>query len=162
MTRRQSRQREKACSRLYLPQASTLITSVLTFHLDGVFASPLASSGLVPGAVGLVDVGDLGNQRIVGVGVGQHGADRQEDWDKLVRRLELTCNEGVLTFRDGQSRAPLVSQDVQADAAARVDVGVVDAGGEVDLGRLEGVVGREVDGEEENTAGVWEIGRAHV
>ena len=59
-----------------------------------------------------------------------------------------------LTFRDGQGGAPLVSQDVQADAAVRVDVGVVDAGGEVDLGRLEGVVGREVDGEEEDTSGV--------
>jgi DNA relaxase NicK len=32
---------------------------------------------------------------------------------------------------------------------------VVDASGEVDLGRLKGVVGREVDGEEEDTARVW-------
>jgi hypothetical protein len=42
-------------------------------------------------------------------------------------------------------RAPLVSQNVQADAAVGVDVWVVDAGGEVDLRGLEGVVGREVD-----------------
>ena len=49
------------------------------------------------------------------------------------------------TFADGQSRAPLVSQNVQADAAVGVDVGVVDAGGEVDFRGLEGVVGREVD-----------------
>lgn len=63
----------------------------------------------------------------------------------------------MLTFRDGQSRAPLVSQDVQTDAAVGVDVGVVDASGEVDLGRLEGVVGREVNGKEEDTARVWGV-----
>jgi len=32
---------------------------------------------------------------------------------------------------------------------------VVDSGGEVDLGWLEWVVGREVDGEEEDTSRVW-------
>ena len=50
------------------------------------------------------------------------------------------------TFADGQSRAPLIPQDVQTDAAVGVDVGVVDPCGEVDLRGLEGVVGREVDG----------------
>ena len=54
------------------------------------------------------------------------------------------CNS--LTFRYCQSGTPLISQNIQADAAVRVDVGVVDAGGEVDLGRLEGIVCREVDG----------------
>lgn len=39
----------------------------------------------------------------------------------------------------------MVSQDIETDAAVGVDVGVVDAGGEVDLGRLERIVGREVD-----------------
>lgn len=39
----------------------------------------------------------------------------------------------------------MVPQDVETDTAVRVDVGVVDAGREVDLGRLEGIVGREVD-----------------
>ena len=59
------------------------------------------------------------------------------------------------TFRDGQSGAPLVAENVQADAAVRVDIGVVDAGGEVDLGGLEGVVGGEVYRKEEDTARVW-------
>jgi hypothetical protein len=59
------------------------------------------------------------------------------------------------TLGDGERRAPLVPQDVQADGAVAVDVGVVDAGGEVDLRRLEGVVCGEVDCEEEDTAGVW-------
>lgn len=59
-----------------------------------------------------------------------------------------------LTFGDGQSRAPLVPQDVQTDTAVAVDVGVVDAGGEVDFWRLEGVVCGEVDCEEEDAARV--------
>ena len=58
------------------------------------------------------------------------------------------------TFRNRERRAPLVPQYVQADAAVAVDVGVVDAGGEVDLRRLEGVVCWEVYREEEDTAGV--------
>ena len=49
----------------------------------------------------------------------------------------------------------MISENVQTDTAVAVDVGVVDAGGEVDLGRLERVVCGEVDGEEEDTAGVW-------
>lgn len=59
------------------------------------------------------------------------------------------------TLADGERRTPLVSQNVQTDASVRVDVGVVDTGGEVDLRGLERVVGREVDCEEEYTAGVW-------
>jgi hypothetical protein len=59
------------------------------------------------------------------------------------------------TLANGKSGAPLVSQNVEADAAVGVDVGVIDAGGEVDLRGLERVVGGEVDREEEDTAGVW-------
>lgn len=61
------------------------------------------------------------------------------------------------TFGDGQSWRPLVTQDVQANAAVAIDVGVVDAGGEVDLGRLEGVVCGEVNGEEKYTSGVGRV-----
>lgn len=68
---------------------------------------------------------------------------------------DTRCDE--LTFGDCESRAPLVPQDVQTDAAVRVDVGVVDTGGEVDLWGLEGVVGREMDVEEENATGVWRV-----
>ena len=38
---------------------------------------------------------------------------------------------------------------------------MVDAGGKVDLGRLEGVVGGEVDVEEEDAAGVGGFVRSH-
>lgn len=70
-------------------------------------------------------------------------------------RLDKSCRErGGLAFADRQSRAPLVSKNVQADAAVGVDVGVVDASGEVHLRGLEGVVCREVDGQEEDTTRV--------
>ena len=83
--------------------------------LTGILASPLPSVCLVAGSVCLVGVCDLGNERIVGVGVSQHGADRQQD------------------LGDCESWRPLIPQDIQADAAVAVDVGVVDSGCEVDL-----------------------------
>ena len=61
------------------------------------------------------------------------------------------------TFGDSQRGAPLISQNIQADAAVGVDIGVVDAGREVDLWWLERIVGREVNGEEENASGVGRI-----
>lgn len=61
------------------------------------------------------------------------------------------------TFGNSQGRRPLVSQDVKANAAIAVDIGVVDASSEVDLGRLERVVCWEVDGEEEDTPGIWRV-----
>ena len=63
----------------------------------------------------------------------------------------------IHTFRNGQCWAPLVPQDVQANRAVRVDVRVVDLCGEGDLGRLEGVVGGEGDGEEEDAAGIRRV-----
>lgn len=47
--------------------------------LDGVLPGPLPGGGLVAGAVGLVDMCDLGYERVVGVGVCEHGANGEED-----------------------------------------------------------------------------------
>jgi hypothetical protein len=46
--------------------------------LDGVLPGPLPGGGLVASAVGLVDMCDLGDKRVVGVGVCEHGADGEE------------------------------------------------------------------------------------
>lgn len=110
---------------------------------DSVLASPFTGCRLVAGAIRLIDVGNLRNKRVIRVGVCEHGADRKQN------------------LRNGEGRAPLVPQDIQTDTSVRVDVGVVNASGEVNLGRLERVVGREVDGEEENTSGVWRVARTH-
>lgn len=83
--------------------------------------------------------------------------------DKRTAKQTLACAQGGIcgykkcmshTFRDCQRRAPLVSQNVEANAAVGVDVGVVDASCEVNFRGLERIVGREVDGEEENTTRV--------
>lgn len=62
------------------------------------------------------------------------------------------------TFRDGKSGRPLIPQDVKADAAVGVDVGVVDTSGKVHLRGLERVVGRECNAQEEYARRVWAVG----
>lgn len=58
--------------------------------LDGVLPGPLPGGGLVAGAVGLVDVRDLRHQRVIGVGVCEHGANGKEHYHVLViRRYEF-------------------------------------------------------------------------
>eukprot|EP00192_Tetraselmis_astigmatica_P015873 CAMPEP_0117665916 /NCGR_PEP_ID=MMETSP0804-20121206/10079_1 /TAXON_ID=1074897 /ORGANISM="Tetraselmis astigmatica, Strain CCMP880" /LENGTH=93 /DNA_ID=CAMNT_0005473389 /DNA_START=383 /DNA_END=664 /DNA_ORIENTATION=- len=79
---------------------------------------------------------DAAHQRVLGIGVCQEGADGEED------------------FRDGQGRAPLILEDVQADLPIVVDVAVVDARPKGDLWRLERVVCWEVDVEEKHASAV--------
>ena len=102
----------------------------------GVLAGPLTGGSLVLGAVALVDVGDVGDEGVVGVGIGQERGDGEQD------------------LADGKGRAPLVLEDVQADATVGVDVGVVDFSDELHLGRLERVIAREVDVQEEHATHV--------
>ena len=84
----------------------------------------------------VVDIlrGDAADQGVTGVTVRQQRADGEQD------------------LGDGQGRAPLVLQDVQANHALAVHIAVVDPCPELDLGRLEGVICREVDVEEEHAA----------
>jgi len=76
--------------------------------------------------------GDRAHQRIAGVAIGQQGADREEN------------------LGDGESRGPLVLEDVETDDALGVDVAVVDASSELDFGWFEGVLRGEVDVQEED------------
>jgi len=84
-------------------------------------------------------MGNLGDKRIIGIGISQHGADGQQN------------------FRDGEGRRPLIPQNVKTDAAIGIDIGVVDTSGKVDLWRLERVVGRECDAQEEHAGRVWAV-----
>jgi len=99
----------------------------MTSQLHGVLLGPLLGHLHVLSVVALEDARDLGHQRVVGVGVAQERADGQQN------------------LADGESRRPLGSENVQADAAVRVDVRVVDLGSEAHLGRLERVVSGEVN-----------------
>ena len=47
-------------------------------YLDGVLPSPFPRCRFVPRTVGLVNMGDLGYQRIIRVGVCEHGADGEQ------------------------------------------------------------------------------------
>jgi len=62
--------------------------------LDGVFSGPFPRSGFVPCAVSFVDVGDLGDEWVVGIWIGEHGADGKED------------------FGDSQGGAPLITKNI--------------------------------------------------
>ena len=55
----------------------------------------------------------------------------------------------------------MVLQDIEADASVRMDVTVVNSRGEGHLRWLEGIVGREVNAEEEDASGVWRVIRSH-
>jgi hypothetical protein len=101
-------------------------------------------------------VRNLRHQWIVGVRVGEHRADREQDWrildtDPYVRTIEPT-------FRDGKCWRPLISQNVKTNTAVGIDVGVVDASGEVNLRRLEWIVGGKCDTQEKYAGGVWAVG----
>jgi hypothetical protein len=90
------------------------------------FASVLLSKipGLVEGGhlIGLPVLGGLVVQRVVGVGRGQQTLNRQKHRSYL------------------QGRRPVLLQDVEADSAQVVDVGVIDLGVEDNLGWAHRVV----------------------
>lgn len=68
---------------------------------------PSASRLLIVGPLGLVEVRDLEDERVVGVGVGEEREDGEED------------------LRDGQCGAALLLGDVKANAVIRVDARMV-------------------------------------
>lgn len=80
-----------------------------------------------------------GYQRVIRIGVAEQATDGEED------------------FGHGEGRGPLRAQDVQADCAVAVDVGVVYASGECKFRGFEWVVRGEVDVEEEHPALKWGV-----
>lgn len=116
------------------PAPSKPLKETVWYCLDGVLAGPFPSGRLVPGPVGLVHVRNLRHKGIIGVRVCQHRTDRKQN------------------FGNSQSRAPLISENIEANAAVAVNVGVVDSGREVDFRGLERIIRRELDLQEENTS----------
>ena len=72
-----------------------------------ILLGPRPCRFLVTASLVLVNVSNLRDKRVIGVGVREEGGDREKD------------------LRDGQSRAPLLLEDVKADAAIGVYVRVV-------------------------------------
>lgn len=116
--------------------AYLLVQSLAILSCSSLIKSQLmlmfCSEQLLP----IVDVlgGDAADQGIAGVAVGQEGADGEED------------------LGDGESWAPLVLQNVQTDDALGVDIAVVDSGPELHFRRLEGIIGGEMNIQEEDAS----------
>ena len=104
---------------------------------------PLTGRLVMLRLIALENVGNLGDERIIWVGVGQQRADREEH------------------LGDGEGGRPLVFEDVEADIAVAVDVHVVNFRRELNLRRLEGVVRREMDVQEEHALVVRGVLGAH-
>ena len=113
--------------------------SILHSQSLGILLSPFTCSGLEFRSIALVELGDLWHERVIGVGVGEERGDGEQN------------------FRDGECGRPLVLEDVQADGSVCVDVGMVDLGDEVAFGWPEGIIGGEVDVEEEDASCIWTI-----
>lgn len=64
------------------------------------------------------------------------------------------CHQGrqEQTFRDSESRAPVVFQNIKTDAALVIDIAVVDLSLKLDTRRFEGVVRRELNRKKEDTS----------
>lgn len=92
---------------------STGGTTIFVLLLQGVLGSPFSGRAIVAGLVGLEQLGNVRHQGIVGVGIGEEGTNREQD------------------FGNGQRGAPLIFQNVEANAPVRVNVAVINAGGEM-------------------------------
>ena len=112
-------------------------------HLRGVPLRPQLGDAVVLLAVLSVLGGDRADQGVGGVAVAEQGADGEQD------------------LRDGQCWRPLVFQNVKTDTTVRVDIAVVNPRCEVHFGRLEWIVCREVDVQEEDTSCVRRILWSH-
>jgi len=86
---------------------------------------------------------DFRDERIVGVGIGEHAANGKKD------------------FGDCEGGRPLITEDVETNATVGVDVWVINSSGKVHFWRFERVVCRKMNGEEENATRVWTITRSH-
>ena len=83
----------------------------------------------------------------------QHRTDRKQHWKALERPLARDTH----TFGNRKCWAPLIPKNVQANAAVRIDIGVVDLCRERHLRWLEWVVRWEGNGQEKDTARVWRV-----
>jgi hypothetical protein len=57
-------------------------------------------------------MGDLGNKWVIRVWVGKHGANGEKNLMDVVSWGSRSRHEVGYTFGDGESRAPLVSEDI--------------------------------------------------
>ncbi|KAI0564068.1 ubiquitin conjugating enzyme E2 [Gracilaria domingensis] len=110
--------------------------------LDSVLLGPVSSGLHGQHLVALPQLGGVVVERVIRVWSGKQRLDGEQDGSNL------------------QGWAPLVLENVEADAAETIDVRVVDAGEKANFGRGHGVVFREEELELEATGGVRGLLRA--
>jgi len=120
----------------YLHRLGTILS-------HGILACPLPSSTIVPLLISLEQLCNVRNKRIIRIRIGQERTNGQQHLGNC------------------QSGAPLVLEDVQTDTSIGIDVAVIDTGGEVHFGWLEGVICREVNVKKEYSARIGGIVRSH-
>mmetsp|Transcript_28697 Transcript_28697/g.61198 ORF Transcript_28697/g.61198 Transcript_28697/m.61198 type:complete len:88 (-) Transcript_28697:809-1072(-) len=74
-------------------------TAPMPMTLHGVFGSPLPGGTVVPSSVRFQELGNVGDKRVIGVGVSKEGANTEQH----------------LAY--GESRAPLILENVEADTS---------------------------------------------
>lgn len=94
-------------------------------------------------AVRLVKLGNVWDKRVIGIGIGEQGADRKKD------------------LGDGEGGRPLVFQNVQTDTTVGIDVAMVDTCGEMNLWWFEGIVRWEVNIEKKDSTRVGRVFGPH-
>eukprot|EP00658_Telonema_sp_P-2_P055881 TRINITY_DN44406_c0_g1_i1.p1 TRINITY_DN44406_c0_g1~~TRINITY_DN44406_c0_g1_i1.p1 ORF type:complete len:179 (+),score=23.27 TRINITY_DN44406_c0_g1_i1:71-538(+) len=99
---------------------------------DGILRGPLRSSLIVQRSIEFVQLRDLGIKRVIRVRIVQKRADGEQN----------------LRYRERGT--PLIFEDIQADRAVRVDVGMEDPGDELDLWWLKRIVRWEVHSQGEH------------
>jgi len=99
----------------------------LLLALCGVFAGPLTGSLVVTHSVALEEICNVGDQRIFWVAVVQKTANGQQD------------------LLDRQRRTPLTIENVQTYRTVLVNIAVIQFSYKVHSGRLEWIVGMELD-----------------
>merc|ERR1712216_1089470 len=112
-------------------------TSLLKLESRGILCDPLACGLVMLGPVLEIQLCNFWYQWVTGVCIAEQGRDREQD------------------LGDGESRAPLILQDVEAYRSICIHVAMINLCRESTLGRLEGVVSREGDVQEEDSALVW-------
>ena len=117
---------------------SNLLALVLHHVLHRMCLRGLPCLFVVSCPILFVQSGNLWHQGVVRVGISQKRANGQQ------------------YFRNCQRRAPLILQNVKADATVVVNVGMIDFSVKFDFRWFEGIVCRKANVEEENTYTVGE------
>lgn len=97
----------------------------------------------MPLLVSLEKLGNVGNQGIIRIGVGEKRADTQKN------------------LTDSQRWTPLVFQNIKANTSVGIDVAMINACREVDLRWLKWIVSWEVNIQEEDATRIRRVIRSH-